>query len=86
MLLYLLIYLFVGVVVVIGAAILLLIKAIRKGYDIDMINEVVSRENADVTKADVIWGICVWPIRIMHIMDKEKQIFEALEQYNKGSK
>lgn len=87
MLLYLLVYLCIGVILTIAMSIIHMIKAIRKGYDIDTINQAINRALLNqISKGRVICGLLIWPIRLIEFIDYQKYLFNLYNQYIKESK
>lgn len=86
MLLNLLGYLCVGVVLIFTISFLHVLISIGKGYSIDTINKVLNRAISESTTiVSIIWGIFIWPIRIIQFISSQKYLFEAYDQFEKES-
>ena len=81
--LYLLMYLLVGVIVICGMAAVHLVRAELKGYKaIEWWNEntplrvVYSRQNM----SNIIMGVAIWPVRTIQAFDTFKKYYDLYER------
>lgn len=86
MLLYLVGYLGVGIVATFSLAIFHVSTAIRKGYDIDTINNVmngINKESGGLIK--YVFGWFIWPIRCVQFIRDLDLLYETYDQMKESN-
>ena len=79
---YFILYMFMGLVSFILTSIVHIIRAVKKGYDINTVNIVVNRvvsKHGTMVVVKFIVGLIVWPIRFIKFMHEQKYLFNQYE-------
>lgn len=86
MLLYLVGYLCVGMLGLLSVSIFHVSTAIRKGYDIKVMREVLRGVNKEsVGLIRFVFGWFIWPIRIVQFINDMNLLYEAYDQFENES-
>ena len=88
MILYLLCYLVMGIIAIIGYSIIFTFKLYKRGYDLEAVTSVISDALKDEEHLifNVIIGIFIWPIRIYDAVYNEHGLCKTIEHYMNESK
>lgn len=89
MLLYLLGYLGIGITALFVASIFHVSTAVRRGYDIDIINKVNwsivdDNTNGSNLLTRFVFGWLIWPIRLMQFIQNMDDLYEAYDRYEES--
>ena len=86
MLLYLLGYFGIGIIAIFVVSLIHVTTAIRRGYDIDIINKIVWDINKESGTPDrFVLGWIIWPIRLMQFIRDMDSLYEAYDQFESES-
>ena len=89
-LLYLLLYVIMGVISVLTASTIHVCKAYKRGYNSYVIERMIERMMNDYKSEHsfiigFVIGLFIWPIRIIQLIMNEKYVFEFYEEIVKES-